>query len=119
MSPDLPVGNPSKFEIIDSSNWNLHWLLSRLSGGSGLDGDWAHFWPEQQDVTSEDLRRIVFQICIPGGEWTDCAPADGDFFPSQGNAQAVAGAYISLLFSNPVGTQKRAKVPEDLMSKPN
>jgi hypothetical protein len=115
MTQDNPTGN--EFTYLDQSEWGDHWLLSRLISGSGIDGDFAYFWPEQADISSEDLKLIEFQLNEPGGDWVECASAEGDFFPSQGNVQAVAGAYAQLLFSTKPGTKYRALVPRDLISK--
>jgi len=87
--------------------------------GSGIDGDFAYFWPEQTDISSDDLKRIEFQLNEPGHGWVECASAEGDFFPSQGSAQAVAGFYSSLLFQAKPDTKYRALVPKDLIAQPD
>lgn len=108
---------PAGFEVV--SEWSSHWLLSRLMGGSGFDGDPAYFWIEQGDISSADLGRIVFQERIPGGDWTECPSAEGDFFPSRGYVQAVAGAYRHIFQQRPDGFEIRALVPHDLMEEPS
>jgi hypothetical protein len=117
MAQDNSAGN--EFKYLDKSEWGEHWLLRRLISGSGIDGDFAYFWIEQADISSDDLKRIEFQLNEPGHDWVECASAEGDFFPSQGNVQAVAGAYASLLLPVKPGTKYRALVPKDLISQPD
>ena len=117
MAQDNSTGN--EFKYLDKSEWEEHWLLRRLISGSGIDGDFAYFWIEQADISSDDLKRIEFQFNEPGGDWVVCASADGDFFPSQGSAQAAAGFYSSLLFPAKPDTKYRALVPRDLLAQPD
>lgn len=117
MTRDNPSG--TGFTYLARSEWGDHWLLSRLNSGSGLDGDFAYFWTAQSDVSAEDLLRIVFQRQKPEGDWDDCPSCEGDFFPSRGSIQAVAGAYFDIPYPVESGTKYQALVPVDLVSPPD